>query len=473
MITPRPYQELGMMQIRQSYKYGSKFPLYVLPTGGGKTVVFCLIALAAVKKHRRVLILVHRVELLRQTSNALTKAAVSHGLINPKYTPDLTCRVQVASVQTMVNRLDQYGEFDLIIVDEAHHATAGSWKKIINHYPNALGLGVTATPCRGDGQGLEDMFDDLVMGPQIPELIHEGYLVEPIIYAPSPDRVIDFSSVKTVRGDYDSKQLVEVMDKPTITGDAVAHYSKICPGEPCVVFCVSVDHAKHVAAEFREAGFKAYSVDGSMDDDVRTRILDGLGNGTIEVVTSCDLISEGTDIPAISCAILLRPTQSLGLYIQQVGRALRTAEGKTRAIVLDHVGNVSRHGFPDEHREWDLAGKIRGKGKKKEVTIPMNQCTECYAVHPPAPSCPYCGAIRKIQSNEIQQVEGELVQISKEEKQRIRFERTRAVAETAKLPEDEQLAELIKLAKKLGHKVGWAYKMLEVRKAKKEKSENL
>ena len=311
----RDYQETTVNEVREAYIQKYKTPLVVLPTGAGKTVVFCHIAQTSVKRGKRVLILVHRVELLRQTSAKLNENGVNHGLINPKFTPNLNASVQVASVQTLVNRLSKINAPDLIIIDEAHHSTAGSWNKIINFFPNAKILGVTATPCRSDGTGLGNIFDKLIVGPQIAELIQRGFLVKPIVYAPASR--VDLKSIKITRGDYDKDQIAQLIDKPRITGDAVSHYMRIADGMPAVVFCISVMHSQHVAEEFRARGYKAFSVDGTMDDAIREKLLSGLGNGSVDVITSCDLISEGTDIPAIGCAILLRPTMSTGLYLQQ------------------------------------------------------------------------------------------------------------------------------------------------------------
>jgi DNA repair protein RadD len=452
MIQLRDYQQKAVENVRNNYKNGSDSPALVLPTGAGKTVVFCHIASQTANRGKNVLILVHRIELLRQTSRALLKSGVRHGLINPKFTPDPMASVQVASVQTLVNRLDKINPPDIIIIDECHHASAGSWRKVINHFSEAKILGVTATPVRGDGKGLDSIFDSLIIGPQISDLIDLGYLVKPRIFG--PPKKIDFSGVKIVRGDYDKTQVAEIMDKPTITGSAVDHYSKICPGVPAVVFCSSINHAEHVAEDFRSAGFKAYSVDGTMDDETRKRILDGLGDGSIEVVTSCDLISEGTDIPAIGCAILLRPTQSLGLYIQQVGRALRILEGKNEAFILDHVGNVLNHGFPDDFREWTLEGTKRDrKSKNAEASIRVSQCTECYAVFPPAPICPYCGAKQKAKETEIKVVEGQL-----EELKRIEIQERRVEVSQARSLED-----LKRIEKEKGYKKGWAQRLAESR----------
>jgi len=275
MYALRPNQSASVEDIRVSYLNGNRSPLLVYPTGGGKTIIFSYITNEASKRGKSVLILVHRIELLRQTSEKLTEYNVPHGLINPKYTPKYYETVQVASVQTLVRRLDKIPTPDLIIIDEAHHATAGQWNKILDYFPDAKTLGVTATPIRTDGKGLDSCFDDLVKGPSIMDLIELGYLAQPKVYAPPND--IDFASMRTQMGDFKKDDANDAVDRPTITGDAVAHYRKLCDGAPAVAFCVSVAHAHHVAEQFRGAGYLAESVDGSMSDEERVRILGGLG----------------------------------------------------------------------------------------------------------------------------------------------------------------------------------------------------
>jgi superfamily II DNA or RNA helicase len=463
MLTLRPYQQNLFEDIRKAYIDAFKAPLVVLPTGGGKTVIFAHVAASVAARGKRVMVLVHRVELLRQTSEALHKSAVDHALVNPKFTPDYRKKVQVASVQTLVNRLSKMTAPDLIIIDEAHHATAGTWRKIVEAFPNARILGVTATPCRGDGTGLGvnagGLFDILLEGPTVQWLIDNGFLVKPVVYAPKDK--LDLSGVKIVRGDYDTKEITSRVDKPRITGNAVAHYSKLCPGEPAVVFCVSVIHAQHVADEFRAAGYSSYAVDGSMEDDIRKRILNGLGNGTVQVVTSCDLISEGTDIPAIACAILLRPTASLGLYIQQVGRALRPSKGKDRAIILDHVGNVITHGLPEEPREWTLDGEPKKTRKTlTEKAITVKQCMQCFAFQEPGPTCPHCGFVHPIESKELQEVEGELQEITPAQAMAMKKQRIVEVARA------KTLEELQAIGRARGYKPGWATHMMQHREKK-------
>lgn len=465
MIHLRDYQQKAVDGIRSSFLQGKKAPLLVLPTGGGKTVVFTYITKTSAARNKRVLILVHRVELLRQTSAALLKFGVSHGLVNPKFTPDRIQHTQVASVQTLIKRLHTIHPPDLIIVDEAHHALANTWKTIINHFPNARVLGVTATPCRGDGTGLGiesgGMFDDIVIGPQVTELIRQGFLVKPVIYAPKDK--LDLTGVRTKMGDYVQSDLLNLVDKPQITGSAVEHYTRICPGVPCVVFCVNVAHAQHVAAEFRAAGYRAYHADGTMEDEDRKKVLNGLGNGSVQVVTSCDLISEGTDLPAIGCAILLRPTQSTGLFLQQVGRALRPCEGKDRAIILDHVGNVLMHGLPDEPRDWSLEGDMkRKKKKKKEDQAPkVMQCPSCYAMHEPAPMCPICGHVRPVKKRDLSEVDGELREITPGEALLLKKQKAQEVGRA------DSMEALLAIEKARNYRAGWAVHMWKAKQAKR------
>lgn len=474
MLQLRPYQQAAVDRIRHAYQSGYKAPLLVLPTGGGKTVVFSHIAATSSARGKRILILVHRIELLRQTAKALQRAGIMPGLVNPNYTPNYRAPVQVAMVQTMIKRTHYFpAGFDLIITDEAHHVVSKTYRDILQAFPTAFQLGVTATPVRGDGLGLGvnagGVYDTMVMGPTVSELIDGGYLVKPAIYAPK-DR-LDLSGVRTRMGDYDKHELEERVDKPQITGSAVEHYKRTLDGLPAVAFCISVKHAQHVAAEFQSAGYKAYAVDGNMDDDQRSRILNGLANGSVQVVTSCDIISEGTDIPAIAGAILLRPTQSTGLYLQQVGRALRTMEGKARAVILDHVGNVLTHGLPDEERQWSLDGEERRKKKKKEKdpdAIRVQQCMSCYAIfEAEASACPQCGTESKKKGRDVAQTDGELRELTAEDRMKLRREQNREIGKA------RTLADLEKIGQARGYKKGWAQHIWNARQARQQLASNV
>lgn len=439
------------------------------------TFAFSYIAQSAASRGNDVLIVVHRKELLRQASCSLAALGVRHGIVAPanKISPiisahlervgqsfiDAHATVHVASVQTLVKRLDKWADrFKLVILDEAHHAVSGSFQAVVDAMPSAKILGVTATPCRLDGKGLGDVFDVLVEGPTIRELIDCGHLVQPKVYAPPTN--IDLSGVHRRGGDYVASELAEVMDRPVITGDAVAHYKRLCAGMPGIAFCASVKHAEHVAEEFRRAGISAACVHGGMDDGERDRLI--LGHGKIvQVLTSCDLISEGTDTVAAQAALLLRPTESESMYLQQVGRILRPMPGKTHAIVLDHVGNTLKHGLPDADREWTLEGrKKRGKGaaNDNDPALAVRQCEQCYAAFAASfKACPVCGHVLPVKERKLDQVDGELVEISaaKAAAERARIERRREIGR--RVAECTTLDELQALAGELGYASGWAW----------------
>ena len=332
-ISLRSYQSIAISEIRAAYGSGEKRVLFVLPTGGGKTVVFSFVAATAAARGRRVCILVHRQELVDQVSASLTSMGVAHGIIAGGY-PETPEPVQVASVASLARRLDRLEAFDLIVADEAHHAVAGSWKTIIAAMPDAFLLGVTATPERLDGRGLGDAFDHMVLGPTVAELTEAEF---------APPETIDLSGLRTRAGDYAADDLSAAMSDRAIVGNAVEHYGRLCRGIPAVAFCCGIEHSRLVATRFVEGGFRAAHVDGTTQKEERRALIAALGSGEIDVLTNAGLISEGVDVPAIGAAILLRPTQSLGLYLQQVGRALRPAPGKNR----DHPGSCRQ-----QHEPW-------------------------------------------------------------------------------------------------------------------------
>lgn len=452
----RPYQSHDVTRIRAAFAVPHRSVLYVAPTGSGKTVLFAYIAAALAQRGRRAWILVHRQELLTQTSRTLTEFSVPHGLIAPQFSFDRSQALQVASVQTLVRRMDRLAPPDMIIVDEAHHAISPTWRRVISEAPQAKILGVTATPLRLDGKGLGDVFDAMVIGPSAHELTEQGYLAPATIYA--PPSMIDMAGVGKVAGDYARGQTADRVDRPTITGDAVAHYRRICDGVPAVCFCVSVVHAWHVAEQFRAAGYRAASVDGSMDDRTRRGAISGLVDGRAQILCSCDLISEGLDIPVVTAAILLRPTHSLALARQQMGRALRPAVGKTRAIILDHCGNVLKHGLPTDEIEWTLEGvKPRGKSDR-ERAVSVRQCPSCYAVSPASAAvCRECAVAFPVNPREVEQREGELVELDE-----IRADLAKAAKQReVQIARDRTALE--RIARERGYRPGWVDYVLAAR----------
>lgn len=405
----RDYQEKLVSDIRQSFAKNRRV-LAVAPCGAGKTQVFSYIARGVASKGKRVTILCHRDFLHRQICGALESWGVSHGRLKGGSRFTTRAPVTVASVFTLVNRLERYPAPDLIIADEAHHCALGnSWNKVMKAFPNARILGVTASPVRGDKQGMADSFDDMVVGPQVVDLMMRQYLTPTEVYAPPVQANLTGVSVRG--GDYVASELAAEMDKPTITGDAVSHYQSIAPGTQAVTFCCSIQHAEDVAAAFRAAGYTAAAVHGKMDQfDIDQAFLK-YGRREIQVITACSLIDEGLDIPAIETVIMLRPTKSLGLYIQQVGRGIRPAPGKTKTIVLDHAGNTGRHSLIDEIRDWKLTGTIEKQSRSESVPA-VRTCPFCFACFRPAPLCPVCGAAQPINSREVKHVDGELQRLS-------------------------------------------------------------
>jgi DNA repair protein RadD len=318
--------------------------------------------------------------------------------------------IQVASVFTLARRLSTAPDFDFIIVDEAHHVTqSNTWGKVIQRYPEALLLGVTATPVRMDGRGLGNSFDTLVIGPSTKDLTDQGYLVPARVLAP-PDQ-IDTRGLKTLRGDFDKPALAG--RARTITGNVVDHYRKHCDGLLAIAFCVSRDHAAQAAFVFNQAGIPSEVLDGSLAEVDQAGAVARFKRRQTMVLFTVDLVSEGFDCPGIEAAILLRPTQSPGLYLQQVGRSLRLAPGKSQAIILDHAGNCFRHGLPAQERKWELT-KDRIKMAK---AIPLTTCGQCYAVaKKSARQCPVCqsplSAPKEAKPRHISTRPGELIEIS-------------------------------------------------------------
>jgi superfamily II DNA or RNA helicase len=365
----REYQQDLLARTSAEFRARTRRVLMVLPTGGGKTVIFCEMVARAAARGKQVLILVHRAELLTQVSKTLTAFGIEHRLCSPLESRT-DAKVIVASVFTAINRLDRLPPPDFVVVDEAHHAVGKTtWGRVLHWADKAHHVGVTATPARLSGEGLFECWDTMVQGPTTAELIEQGHLCNYRYFR--PPAVLDMSRIRKLGGDYHIGDMEAALTKPQVTGDAVSHYEKHVAGKRAVAFCVTVEHADQVAQRFSLLGHRAEVLDGTMTQAERQRILAEFSSGTIKVLASCNIISEGFDLPAIECAILLRPTQSVSLYLQQVGRALRTFPGKEYAVILDHVGNVDRHGLPCVDREWTLAGGFK-KTKEKTMCLLTN-----------------------------------------------------------------------------------------------------
>jgi DNA repair protein RadD len=458
----RPYQVRAVDAVRRLIRDGSRAPLLVAPTGAGKTVIMAHIVASAVAKGRRVAVVAHRRELIQQIDAAMRSVDLDAGIIAPWARPNPFARVQVGSVQTMVRR-DVLPPADLLIIDEAHHTRLDNqWGQVVDMLRPRHVLGLTATPVRTDGQGLGveagGLYDAMEVVTSTAELVEQGYLARPVVYAPAV--LPSLAGLRVERGDYSKGQAAAAMGTAKLLGDAVAHYQRLCPGARAAAFAVSLEHARTVADAFLGAGIPSEVIDGQVGPFERREILDRFRSGTTRVLVSCDLIGEGFDLPAIEAAILLRPTISTALYLQQVGRALRPAPGKDRATILDHAGNTIRHGLPTDDREWSLMGEEEGAaGKRRKAdpdAAPVWQCQACYAYSPrAADACEGCGEARPYYGREVEVQTGELVEIQQAPR---RSDPERGKART--------LEALERIEKERGYKPGWARHVFAARQRK-------
>ena len=413
--TLRPYQTDVVADIEGAIAAGQKRLLLVAPTGSGKTVVFCEIIKRYVEQHRSVLALAHRREIIQQTSAKLSANGVRHGIIQAGIDPRPMASVQVASVQTLWVRAMRSQAMalppaDLLIVDECHHATAMTWRKIIESYPDAVLLGTTATPCRGDGRGLGGIFEVMIQCPQVTPLIEQGYLVKSRVYAPvNPD----LKGVRTVAGDYVEDQLAERMDRAKLIGDIATHWHKYGERRKTVVFAVNVAHSIHLRDEFVRSSVRAEHIDGSTPKPERDAALARLASGQTEMIVNCMVLTEGWDMPDVGCCVLARPTKKTGLFRQMIGRVLRPAEGKPDAIILDHSGAVFLHGLPEDFVDWTLdpdrhAEAPAHQARLRDKASGLIECTQCSALRLGGQACPACGFLPKRPAQYVAHIEGDL-----------------------------------------------------------------
>jgi len=366
-LSLRPYQVDKISEARGLMAQGKKSICLVSPTGSGKTVICAYIIQSALAKSKRVLFLAHRRELIDQCAAKLRDLGIwdyNVVLSGHPHSRNPDAPVQIASIQTLIRRA--FPPADLIAIDEAHHAASGSYQTLLKNYPDAYVLGLTATPERLDGKGLDSIFQDLLNVATVPELIANGFLVAPQCLGPSPEAVASLKAalakVHTRGGDYAEDELSEAMDSPTLVGDIVTHWREWGTGQKTIVFAASIAHSQHIVAQFQAAGVAAAHLDGTMSLPEREGVLSAW-RGELQVVSNVQVLTEGFDFPELSCCILARPTKSVALYLQMVGRVLRTAPGKQGAIILDHAGNVIEHGPPQIERVWTL----QGSAKKRTV----------------------------------------------------------------------------------------------------------
>lgn len=452
-----PYQTDAVQRARQAIAEGKRRLILVAATGSGKTVIAASIIRSACAKNKRVLFIAHRTELITQASKKLDAFGVDHGIIMGQHwrrRPHLS--VQVASVQTLARR--DLPTADIIIIDEAHLSMAKSYVSVIEAYPNAVVLGLTATPIRHDGRPLGALYHDMITVSSVPQLIRMGFLVRPIHYAPERP---DLTKVSTTRGDYDETELAAALDRADLVGNIVDHWIQLANGRTTGVFAINIQHSQHIVRQFLARGVQAEHVDGTTPRHQREQLLRRFESGETPVVSNVGIFTEGYDNPRMSAVILARPTMSLALYLQMVGRGLRTFPGKGDAVILDHAGCTFAHDLANKEREWSL------EGKKKRATLreaPVTVCPQCFAAYAiQKSSCPECGHTTK-QSGEREEIKTD------ESKSLVLMDEQKIIearrAKRMEVGRAQTLDELLKIARERGYKAAWAYKRMAVRRGK-------
>lgn len=458
----RDYQEALISNTRAALRRTKKVLLQA-PTGAGKTALGTHMTGTSAQRGFRTWFVVHRQELIEQTSKTFARFGVSHSFIAAGRPYDPAALVHICSIDTLKRRLSSIeSKPHFVIWDECHHIAAAGWTAVFEALAGSYHVGLSATPIRTDGSGLDSHFDEMVLGPAVSWLIENGHLSKYRAFAPAAP---DLSGVKKAMGDYATGQLADVMDKPKLTGDIVQHWQRHCAGMRTCGFAVNVKHSQSIVQAFIDAGIPAAHLDGETPAVERADIIRRYADGEILVLWNVGLFGEGFDLSAIAgrdvtidAVILARPTQSLALHLQQVGRALRPAPGKV-AIILDHAGNSFRHGLPDDERTWKLQGtekKLRGDD---DALPPPITCKCCFGQirRPAPPACPICGEAIVAESAPLpQQSKAELREIDRaaREAARLAKEEARAASklakelEAARLKEERAAAKVAKAAAK-------------------------
>lgn len=418
-MVPRVYQVETVDRVADQARGGHRRIVLQSETGSGKTFMAAMMLARCHAKGRSGLFIARNRLLVEQASSMLSDHGVPHGVMMRGKPTMLNLPIQVASKDTFVSWVIRRGvvpmpEADLVIPDECHESVTGKWLAILNMYSKAVIVGLTATPARGNGKGLGDVYSCLVQAIPPSELIQAGWVVPTKVFAPYRP---DLKGVKSgSNGDFDQGELGKRMDRPTLVGDLVKHWKQLGEDRPTIVFTCSIQHCLHVRDCFTAAGIPFMHIDSrTTDDEQVAEVMQAFRDGRIKGIVNVGKLTQGVDLPLASCGVLARPTRSYVLYRQMVGRLKRPYPGKTDCILLDHAGAVYMHGMPDEDVEWTLdpnqkvsKEKIKTPGEK-EPSEPVC-CARCYCMYK-GPECPNCGHKPVRKSKGVEVASGKLVPV--------------------------------------------------------------
>ncbi len=436
----RDYQLDLYKKTVEAFKQGFHKPLIVAPCGAGKSYLF---AEMIRKTKGEALVLTHRQELKQQHEELFHKLGITNA--------------RVAMILTEANRLGKSPTPALIAADEAHLSRSNSWMKVVQYY-NTWTVGFTATPVRLDGKPLGDVYDTLIEGVDVKWLIANNRLAPYEYYAPT---LVETDGLRKVTGDYVASDLEKLMNERAIYGNVIEAYRKFADGERGIAYCVSVNHARQTVRAFLAAGIRAEYISSDTPTKRRREILDDFRNGKTTILCNVGIIAEGVSIDEVTCCMLLRPTESVALGVQQMMRCMRYLPGKT-AKIIDFVANYTRVGLPDDKREWSLNEPLKRKKQLNENgDFYIRSCPKCFMTFKTAPVCPFCGANYPLHPKEIKAHEEiELRRITAEEMARVEQEKKKARMEIGKC---KTLDDLWAIAKERGYAPGWVWKMARLK----------
>jgi len=435
-MTLRSYQSLALDEIKKCFAQGIKKVLLQMPTGSGKTLCFCEMLKGVKEKNKKAIMVVHGRKLIDQASKRLDREGVDHGVVMANHWRRRPHEnIQICSIDTLVVR-KVIPDADMVIIDECHQATSNGYTWLMQQYDDKFILGVTATPyCQ---KSLRHIADVIINPISLQKLIDQNYLVPPVYFSPS---IPDLTGVRTIKGDYDVEELDKVLNQNLLIGDIVSNWVKLGENRPTLTFGISVNHSKAIAEAFNKVGIPAVHIDAEHTDKERQDAIDQLERGEIKIISNVGVFCTGVDIPAVSCLIPARPTKSYSLYIQQLGRGTRLFPGKKDFLVIDHSGNVLRHGLIEVEREGSLDPILT---EKKPRDAGLTTCEVCYAIYARNEKCcPRCGT-----ANPMYEREEKHLSPLKADFNPADMEHLRIVARRGALKD---------IAKRKGYKRGWIY----------------